>query len=85
MPQADTLGDEHPDVAQSLNNLALLYDNQGRYGDAEPLYLQDIAEQLLGEEHPNTQKIRNNFIASVKKANAITQTHIPHFQLAQRE
>ena len=27
------LGDEHPSVAQSLNNLAGLYRNQGRYDD----------------------------------------------------
>ena len=32
------LGPEHPDVAQSLNNLAELYRSQGRYADAEPLY-----------------------------------------------
>ena len=32
------LGPSHPDVALSLNNLALLYKAQGRYGDAEPLY-----------------------------------------------
>ncbi|MEH1789971.1 MAG: tetratricopeptide repeat protein [Nostoc sp.] len=33
-------GDEHPDVAASLNNLAGLYYSQGRYSDAEPLYIQ---------------------------------------------
>ena len=27
-----------PDAADSLNNLAVLYDNQSRYADAEPLY-----------------------------------------------
>ena len=27
-----------PDVAVSLNNLAILYEKQGRYSDAEPLY-----------------------------------------------
>jgi tetratricopeptide (TPR) repeat protein len=32
------LGPEHPSTATSLNNLAELYRNQGRYGDAEPLY-----------------------------------------------
>ncbi|MGH6847493.1 MAG: tetratricopeptide repeat protein, partial [Methylocella sp.] len=32
------LGPEHPDVATSLNNLALLYDAQGQYVQAEPLY-----------------------------------------------
>jgi hypothetical protein len=31
------LGRDHPDVATSLNNLAALYDVQGRYADAEPL------------------------------------------------
>src|SRR5213080_1134076 len=28
----------HPDMATSLNNLANLYDNQGKYDEAEPLY-----------------------------------------------
>ena len=32
------LGPNHPDVAQSLNNLALLYGAQGQYAQAEPLY-----------------------------------------------
>jgi tetratricopeptide (TPR) repeat protein len=56
------LGDNHPDVATSLNNLALLYDSQGRYEEAEPLFLQAlaIAEQTLGENHTTTVKIREN-------------------------
>ncbi|MGB6301921.1 MAG: tetratricopeptide repeat protein, partial [Rivularia sp. (in: cyanobacteria)] len=37
------LGEEHPDVAQSLNNLALLYYSQGNYSKAEPLYLHSLA------------------------------------------
>ncbi|MFM8299162.1 MAG: tetratricopeptide repeat protein, partial [Microcystis aeruginosa] len=54
------LGDNHPDVAISLNNLAQLYKYQGRYLEAEPLYLQAlaIAEQALGENHPTTVKVR---------------------------
>ena len=31
------LGQDHPDVATSLNNLALLYDSLGDYSKAEPL------------------------------------------------
>ena len=56
------LGDKHPSVAISLNNLAALYDSQGRYTEAEPLYLQAlaIAEQALGENHPNTIIFREN-------------------------
>ncbi|WP_146034064.1 tetratricopeptide repeat protein, partial [Nostoc cycadae] len=37
------LGEEHPSVANSLNNLALLYNSQGRYSEAEPLYIQALA------------------------------------------
>jgi len=29
------LGPDHPDVAMSLNNLAALYSNQGKYAEAE--------------------------------------------------
>lgn len=55
------LGDDHPDVATSLYNLAGLYESQGRYKQAEPLYLKalEVAEQSLGANHPNTVLIRN--------------------------
>ncbi len=33
------LGPDHPDVAKSLNNLAALYVEKGRFAEAEPLYL----------------------------------------------
>ena len=49
------MGERHPHVAGSLNNLAGLYDNQGRYGLAEPLYQQalELRQELLGECHPH--------------------------------
>ena len=49
-------------MARSLNNLARLYNSQGKYEEAEPLYLEAlaIAEQALGENHPTTVKIREN-------------------------
>lgn len=58
------LGQEHPDVAISLNNLAGLYESQGKYEAAEPLYLQalEMDKKLLGEEHPNTQTINSNLL-----------------------
>ena len=34
------LGEQHPDYAASLNNLAVLYLAMGRHAEAEPLYLQ---------------------------------------------
>jgi tetratricopeptide (TPR) repeat protein/transcriptional regulator with XRE-family HTH domain len=49
-----TLGPEHPDVAQNLHNLALLYLDQGRYVSAEPLLQQAMAirEKVLGVTKP---------------------------------
>lgn len=55
-------GDNYPNITENLNNLAKLYQSQGRYEEAEPLLIQAlaIAEQALGENHPNTVKIREN-------------------------
>jgi len=57
------LNDDHPHVAQSLNNLAGLYYSQGKYNEAEPLYEQalNICEQRLGVDHPNTITVCDNF------------------------
>lgn len=51
------LGAEHPEVAESLNNLALQYKLQGRPAEAEPLYLRSlrIREKVLGRDHPDTE------------------------------
>ncbi|MEP0853618.1 MULTISPECIES: tetratricopeptide repeat protein [Cyanophyceae] len=59
------LGEEHPDVATSLNNLALLYHFQGRYAEAELLYLQalELRKRLLGEEHPDVASSLNGLAA----------------------
>src|SRR5262249_40802065 len=51
-----------PDVATSLHNLAILYADQGRYAEAEPLYKRALAirEKVLGDEHPEFAKGLNN-------------------------
>ncbi|MGI9403975.1 MAG: CHAT domain-containing tetratricopeptide repeat protein, partial [Hyphomicrobium sp.] len=51
-----------PDVGASLNNLAELYRQQGRYEEAEPLYKRDLAiiEQALGREHLRVGTSLNN-------------------------
>ena len=56
------LGDRHPDVADSLNNLAILYYFQGRYELVEPLYQEALAlrKELLGERHPDVATSLNN-------------------------
>ncbi len=64
------LGPKHPDVAQSLNNLAGLYRAQeGKYGEAEPLYQQALAnrEKALGPEHPDVAQGLENYAALLRK------------------
>lgn len=44
------------DKASTLDALALLYQQQGKYADAELLYIESLAikEQQVGREHPST-------------------------------
>jgi tetratricopeptide (TPR) repeat protein len=45
-----------------MNNLALVYEDQGRYDEAETLYIKvlEIRRRVLGEGHPNTPDSMNN-------------------------
>jgi Tfp pilus assembly protein PilF len=56
------LGEEHPDVAASLNNLAALLNAQRKYDESIPLFRQslEIMRKVLGEEHPNVATLLNN-------------------------
>ncbi len=50
------LGQEHPSTLTSVNNLAVLYQAQGRYGEAEPLLKRALEgyERVLDKEHAET-------------------------------
>lgn len=69
------LGDSHPAVAATLNNLAVLHGKRGKYKEAEPLCKSkrssfkrqlntsgalEIREKVLGSEHPDVAKQLNN-------------------------
>jgi Tfp pilus assembly protein PilF len=49
-------------VACALNGLALLYTEQGKYAQAEPLYQRalQIREQQVGPDHPHVASALNN-------------------------
>ena len=55
-----SLGVEHQEVAESLNNLATLYHLQGKYDKAYPLYKKSlyILENILGKNHPNIKQVK---------------------------
>ena len=46
-----------------LNMLGKLYEGQGKYEDAQPLYEEcvELAIEILGENHPNTKSIKGNY------------------------
>ena len=54
-------GDEHPEIATDLNNLAWLLKKQGNAEEAASLGKQALVifEKVLGPDHPNTQTVRS--------------------------
>jgi tetratricopeptide (TPR) repeat protein len=56
------LGRDHDNVGAALNNLAGLYDLEGRYSEAQPLYVRALAntEKALGPDHPDVGIRLNN-------------------------
>ena len=57
-----TLGPESPTTANSMSNLARVFDIQGKYAEAEKLYRRSLAvrEKVLGAEHPDVATNLNN-------------------------
>ena len=55
-------------MAQSLNNLAVLYEAQGHYAEAEPFYQRALAiwEKALGPEHPHVAASLENYAALLR-------------------
>ncbi len=60
--QEKSLGPDHPDVASSLNKLAMLLSIKSDYEGAEPLYRRAlvIREKALGPDHPTVAGSLNN-------------------------
>jgi tetratricopeptide (TPR) repeat protein len=68
---AESFGTQDPRYATSLNNLALLYQTQGRYADAEPFHKHALRsrEKALGTDHPDVAQSLNN-LAELYRAQA---------------
>ncbi len=66
------------DTLQSMNNLAIVYLRQGRYDEAEPLYLETlkIRKRVLGGDHPSTRNSMNS-LANLYKATGRLETARP--------
>jgi hypothetical protein len=72
-----SLGENHPNVAAALNNLASLLQATNRLGEAEPLLRRAflIFKSSLGFQHPNSQTVLNNH-AGLLEAMGRTQEQI---------
>ena len=73
-------GSDHPNTAQSLNNLAELYQATGAYAKAEPLYQRALAisEKALGPTHPDTAQSLNNLAAFYRATGAYAKAEPLH-------
>ena len=61
LKEAEAFGPDEVRLATSLNELGLVYDAQGRYAEAEPLYQRSMAiwEKALGPDHPDVGQSLN--------------------------
>jgi tetratricopeptide (TPR) repeat protein len=67
--------DENSVEPEDLNNLAEIYYQQGKYAEAEPLYVRSLAisEQTFGPTYPNTEKVRDK-LETLRNENARIRT-----------
>jgi tetratricopeptide (TPR) repeat protein len=70
------------ELASSLNHLAALYDSQGRYSEAEPLYVRSLAirEHELGANHPDVAQSLNNLALLYKSQGHYSKSEPLHVQ-----
>jgi len=76
------------DLSTALDSLAGLYMDQGRYGEAEPLYeeAKRIVERVLGPDHPSTLRSVNNLAYLYESQGRYTEAEpLYHHALAARE
>ncbi len=67
--QKKTLPPDHPDIAATLNDLALAYTRSADYAAAEPLYREGLARELAShgqEDHADTATILYNLAGAIQ-------------------
>ncbi|MEX2218523.1 MAG: tetratricopeptide repeat protein [Phycisphaerales bacterium] len=71
----------HPDVANSLNSLAVLYYYQDEFAQAEPLFKRVIAiyEKAYGPDHPDLLSFRGNLAALYRSQGRLDKS-VPLFE-----
>ncbi len=71
LKEAERFGPQDLQLGTTLNNLAELYRDQGKYAEAVPLYKRslEITEKALGPEHPTVATSLENYAMLLRKTN----------------
>jgi tetratricopeptide (TPR) repeat protein len=66
-----SLGEEHPDIAATLNNLGVLYQDQAKYSKANPFFKKaiEIMEKAFGKDSPLIVLDLTNYADFLQKTN----------------
>ena len=74
------LGEDHPDTADSYNNLAATLGDQGKYAEAEAMHRRALAIRLkaLGEDHPDTATSYNNLAVTLGSQGKYAEAEAMH-------
>ena len=80
---------DNESLSTNLSYLALLYESQGRYEAAEPLYVQalELSQRLLGQAHPAVASSLNNLAGlyeSQGRYEAAEPLYVQALELSQR-
>jgi non-specific serine/threonine protein kinase/serine/threonine-protein kinase len=78
--QRAELTEEHRDTLDSMNNLAVLLDEQGRYAEAEALHRRTMAtlRRVLGDEDPLTLDSMNNLAVLLRSQGRLDEAGALH-------
>jgi len=84
------LGPEHPDLAQSLMNLAERFKTAGKYDEAEQLYRRSVViqEKALGPDHPDvatTLEIYANILARLDRQSEAEEVVARYSSIRERQ
>ena len=75
--QRRVLGEEHPDTLEWMNRLANLYKEQGRYDEAESLFVKELEmrRRVQGEEHRDTVQSMKNLVELYDSMNNLIELY----------
>ena len=62
------LGEEHPDTLRGMANLAVMFQDQGRWNEAEKLQVvvMETMKRILGDKHPDMLYSMANLAATYR-------------------